>query len=100
MEENKISAQGTDFSSFDDQQEKEKEYQSYLQKMTEAKTYDQYEELLYDWMALDYKDADQQAEICEQKLKALETKRKKRDIGITIVLIVAMICYFCVRRLM
>lgn len=82
------------------QQEKEKEYQSYLQKMTEAKTYDQYEELLYDWMAFDYKAADQQAEICKQKLKELETKRKKRDIGITIVLIAAVICYVCVKRLM
>lgn len=82
------------------QQEKEKEYQSYLQKMTEVKTYDRYEELLYDWMVLDYKDADQQAEICKQKMKELETKRKKRDIGITIALIVVMICYVCVKSLM
>lgn len=81
------------------QQEKEKEYQSYLQKMTEAKTYDQYEELLYDWMAFGYKDADQQVEICEQKLKELETKRKKRDIGIVIVWIAAVICYACFKRL-
>ena len=82
------------------QQEKEKEYQSYLQQMTEAKTYDQYEELLYDWIALDYKDADQQAEICKQKMKELETRRKKRDIGITIALIVVVICYVCVKSLM
>lgn len=82
------------------QSEKEKDYQSYLQKMTEAKTYDEYQALLYDWLGLVYKDADQQAELCKQKMKELETRRKKRDIGITIALIVVVICYVCVKSLM
>lgn len=82
------------------QSEKEKDYQSYLQKMTDAKTYDQYEELLYDWLALVYKDADQQAELCKQKMKELETKRRRRNIGITIGLIAVVVCYVCICRIM